>query len=117
MGEPSGPSGGKGGGGGGGGQVDNSNLEKVVKRVLWLNDKLFQHCPIEEETVLAMESVSTQRAMELFKDVESKASEIRNPNSYLKAAVARDTGAKGQGKKRKDLEGALVPVVKRAKGK
>jgi len=104
------------GGGGKGGKMSNSNLEKMVKRVLWLNDKVFLENPIEEETVLAMESLSTQRAMELFKETEEKAAEIRNPNGYLKAAVKRE--GKGQGKKRKELEGAIVPVVKQPrKGK
>lgn len=64
--------------------------DKVSRRARWLNENLFQDRPIDQEAISAMGSLAIPRAMELFKDVEEKAAQLRNPGGYLKAAVSRE---------------------------
>lgn len=89
---------------------------KLVKRAAWLSDKIFTDNGIDEETVAAMEGLTMARAMELFKDIESRADNIKDPNKWLQAAVQRELGGKGQGIKRRQPDGLQYSVPKRTKG-
>eukprot|EP00435_Cladocopium_sp_Y103_P075108 s194_g54.t1 len=76
---------------GGQAAVQSSNQEdKVSRRARWLNENLFPDRPIDQEAIAAMSSLDMPRAMELFKDVEEKAAQLRNPGGYLKVAVSRE---------------------------
>lgn len=64
--------------------------DKVWRRASWLNNNVFPDRPIDEEAIAAMSSLNVARAMELFKEVEEKAANLRNPGGYLKVAVSRE---------------------------
>lgn len=70
-----------------GGAGSGTSYDKVSKRAYWLNKNVFLECPIDDKTVAAMASLETSRAMELFKEIEMKADQIKNANSYLKTAI------------------------------
>lgn len=70
--------------------VQSSQEDKVSRRARWLNENLFPDRPIDQEAIAAMSSLAMPRAMELFKDVEEKAAQLRNPGGYLKVAVSRE---------------------------
>eukprot|EP00434_Breviolum_minutum_P019066 symbB.v1.2.016807.t2/scaffold1292.1/size223628/5 len=71
-------------------QAFNSQEDKVSRRARWLNENVFQDRPMDDEAIEAMGSLPMSRAMELFKEVEEKAGQLRNPGGYLKAAVSRE---------------------------
>lgn len=79
-------------GGGGSGQ---DSERKVIKRAEWLNMNVFVGRPIDDDAVGAMIGMGVGRAMELFKDIETK--NVNNPSGYLKAAARREgLGPPGQ---------------------
>ncbi|CAJ1441187.1 unnamed protein product [Effrenium voratum] len=69
--------------------------EKIQRRAAWLNDKVFTDRPIDDEAVAMMGSLSIARAMELFKEVEEKQLQVKNPSGYLKTACANDAAGAG----------------------
>lgn len=84
------------------------NFNKVHKRAKWLSENVFQGKPIDDEAIAAMASLDVGRAMEMFKEMEEKGDQIKNPSGYLKAAVKNEAngGWQGQGLKRKQPAGA-----------
>mmetsp|Transcript_51979 Transcript_51979/g.116619 ORF Transcript_51979/g.116619 Transcript_51979/m.116619 type:complete len:650 (+) Transcript_51979:3-1952(+) len=67
--------------------------QKIQRRAGWLNTNVFPDRPIDDEAIAAMHGLGAARAMELFKDVEEKRDQVRNPSGYLKSAAAREGGA------------------------
>ena len=64
------------------------------------------------EAIVAMKGLGGARAMELFKEVEEKFEQIRNPSSYLKTAAARENpSVQGRGMPQTAL--ALAPFPSR----
>ncbi|CAK9081209.1 unnamed protein product [Durusdinium trenchii] len=63
---------------------------KVHRRASWLNANVFPDRPIDEEAIAMLKALGAARAMELFKDIEEKKEQVRNPSGYLKTAVARE---------------------------
>lgn len=70
---------------------------RLMKRVAWLNDKVFVENPIDDQAIEALASVDLGRAFDLLKEVEAKAAEINHPGKYLKAAVNRSGNATPSG--------------------
>ncbi|CAE8669567.1 unnamed protein product, partial [Polarella glacialis] len=64
----------------------------IHKRATWLTGNVFQDRPINEEAIQAMMSLGCARALELFKEIEAKKDDLRNPSGYLIKA-ARNEGA------------------------
>ena len=73
----------------------DDNYEKINKRARWLNHNVFTERPIDSSAIAAMAELDVRRAMDLFKELEDKADQIRNPGGYLKAAVGREDHGKG----------------------
>ncbi|CAE7775065.1 FTSH10 [Symbiodinium pilosum] len=69
----------------------NVDESKIHRRATWLNANVFPDRPIDEEAIAAMKGLGGTRAMELFKDVEEKKEQVRNPSGYLKMAAARES--------------------------
>jgi len=88
-------------------------VDKVQKRASWLNNNVFTTHAIDSDSIATMQELDVGRAMEIFKDLESKADEIKNPSAYLIAAVKREYGGQGIGTKRNALGGG--PPAKRAR--
>jgi len=88
---------GGGGGHGKGSHGGGQGGEKVRRRGSWLNSNVFGDNPIDDDAMSAMEALDLGSAMDLFKDVESKAGEVKNPSGYLQAAVKRALNGQGVG--------------------
>jgi len=74
---------------------------KVQKRAAWLNKHVFSGRPIDNDALEAMCSIDVGRAMDIFKEMEEKGSEVKNPGAYLMAAVRREqSGGQHRGVKR-----------------
>lgn len=92
---------------------DYSDYDKLHRRIKWLNNNVFAYNPLDAETTEALASLSLQRALEMLKELEGKGSEVKNPSSYMKAAVSREqSGYGGVGVKRY-LPGGESPAAKR----
>lgn len=65
------------------------DMEKIHRRAKWLSHNVFPDRHIEQSPLDALANLGTQRAMELFKELEEKAPEINNPNGWLLAAAKR----------------------------
>ncbi|CAK0881666.1 unnamed protein product, partial [Prorocentrum cordatum] len=97
-----------GGGGKGKGKSKGSSgddeFDKIAKRATWLNHNVFTESQINNDAVNAVAGMGIARAMALFKEIEEKVDEIRNPSNYLCAAAkkegfhAPDQGKGGGGK-------------------
>jgi len=70
--------------------------QKIQKRAKWLNANVFPDRPIDDEAVAMLSSLGTGRAMELFKDIEEKKEQVRNPSNYLKSATVREASPMAQ---------------------
>merc|ERR1712066_13442 len=79
------------------GHFRGHDADKVRRRGTWLNSNVFIDNPIDEDALAAMEVLDVGSAMELFKDVESKIGEVKNPSGYLQAAVKRAMNGQGTG--------------------
>jgi len=88
------------------------DFEKIFKRGAWLNANVFSDRPLDDESIAALMLVPTQRAMELFKEIETKSDDVKNPGSYLKAAVQREVDGQGRGVKRALSVGSSRPAKK-----
>jgi len=94
-----------------------SDSQKVLKRAQWLNFNVFAANPINDDAIAAISALSVQRAMEIFKDVEQKGDQVRNPSSYLISAAGREAPAPGApygAKRQRDWE-PIVPPAGRAR--
>lgn len=67
-----------------------SDEEKIEKIACWLSDKVFAGRRIDDEAVAAMQGMGIARAMELFREIEEKADQVKNPSGYLKSAARRE---------------------------
>eukprot|EP00933_Yihiella_yeosuensis_P028586 TRINITY_DN22436_c0_g1_i1.p1 TRINITY_DN22436_c0_g1~~TRINITY_DN22436_c0_g1_i1.p1 ORF type:complete len:650 (+),score=184.54 TRINITY_DN22436_c0_g1_i1:72-2021(+) len=77
----------------GGGRANNNasgEERKIHQRANWLSANVFPDRPIDDEAIGAMFGMGIARAFELFKDIEEKADQMRNPSGYLKAAASRE---------------------------
>ncbi|CAE7504085.1 FTSH10 [Symbiodinium sp. CCMP2592] len=92
--------------------MSSADDTKIHRRASWLNGNVFPDRPIDEEAIVAMKSLGGARAMELFKEVEEKFEQIRNPSSYLKTAAARENPS-GQGRGMPQTALALAPFTRR----
>merc|ERR1719330_104164 len=61
------------------GQGKGADAGRVQKRVAWLNGNVFAESPIDDDAAAVMKELDVQRAMELFKEIEGKADEVKNP--------------------------------------
>merc|ERR1740121_2015426 len=84
---------------------------KIEKRARWLSSNVFPDRPIDDEAIAAMSGMGVPRAKELFKEIEEKGDQCRNPSGYLKGAARREGfgpaigESKGGGKKRQREDG------------
>jgi len=63
---------------------------KVHKRATWLNANVFKDRQIDQDAIAAMSSLGVSRAFELFKEIEAKADQMKNPSGYLKKAAQNE---------------------------
>eukprot|EP00446_Apocalathium_sp_SHHI-4_P054275 CAMPEP_0177374656 /NCGR_PEP_ID=MMETSP0368-20130122/44274_1 /TAXON_ID=447022 ORGANISM="Scrippsiella hangoei-like, Strain SHHI-4" /NCGR_SAMPLE_ID=MMETSP0368 /ASSEMBLY_ACC=CAM_ASM_000363 /LENGTH=360 /DNA_ID=CAMNT_0018838267 /DNA_START=16 /DNA_END=1095 /DNA_ORIENTATION=- len=81
-------------GGGGGGAAKGGggarNGGRIANKAAWLNENLFQDRPIDDDAVAAMIGMGGARAMELFKEMEEKGDQVKNPSGYLKSAARKE---------------------------
>jgi len=71
-------------------RADADPATKIHRRASWLNANVFPDRHIDPEAIEAMKTLDSARAMELFKEIEEKSGQVKNPSSYLKTAVARE---------------------------
>eukprot|EP00930_Biecheleria_cincta_P004973 TRINITY_DN10589_c0_g2_i1.p1 TRINITY_DN10589_c0_g2~~TRINITY_DN10589_c0_g2_i1.p1 ORF type:complete len:848 (+),score=167.20 TRINITY_DN10589_c0_g2_i1:35-2545(+) len=77
--------------GGGGGSEDDMVLEKIRKRISWLNDKANLQGRLEFEEVgkKLLRAGPMSEAMKILKTLEESASQVRNPTAYVANAARR----------------------------
>merc|ERR1719420_2127646 len=69
---------------------DDGTAEKVKKRVGWLNANAGLQSPIMYDKVApTLAGLSLPGAMQILKDVEGKATEVRDPTAYVLGAARR----------------------------
>lgn len=70
---------------------DPAMVEKVKKRISWLNDKANLNDQLSYDKVgeLLLESGPIAEVMKILKTLEENASEVRNPNGYITSAARR----------------------------
>lgn len=69
----------------------SSNDERTIhRRATWLNSNVFPDRPIDQDAIGAMLGMGASRALELFKEIEEKAAQMKNPSGYLKKAAERE---------------------------
>ncbi|CAE7606202.1 FTSH10 [Symbiodinium natans] len=90
-------------------QTDES---KIHRRATWLSSNVFQDRPISEEAVAALMGLGTRRALELFKDIEEKQDQIKNPSGYLISAASRETAGAHPGPAMMALPAITMPVMR-----
>lgn len=74
-----------------GSHFDHASVEKVKKRISWLNDKAGLNESLNYDKVgeLLLSSGPIGEVMKIFKTLEENASEIRNPNGWAVSAARR----------------------------
>eukprot|EP00930_Biecheleria_cincta_P031078 TRINITY_DN2155_c0_g1_i1.p1 TRINITY_DN2155_c0_g1~~TRINITY_DN2155_c0_g1_i1.p1 ORF type:complete len:806 (-),score=183.07 TRINITY_DN2155_c0_g1_i1:98-2284(-) len=77
-----------------------ADWDKIHRKVTWLNSNVFENSHIDPEAIEAVASLGVERAFEMLAEVEGKASEVKNPSGYLKAAARREWEGGPRGKKR-----------------
>merc|ERR1712107_63701 len=67
----------------------------IRKRANWLNKHAFTSRPIDDDALEAMCYLELGKAMEIFTEIEAKASEVENPGAYLMTAAKREAQPRG----------------------
>lgn len=85
-----------GGGGGGGGGYGMEDPKKISKQIGWLNQNAGLVEPIQFNDVIGpLSALPSSAALKILKDVEGKASTIKNPTSYVTKAAGNAMGGMG----------------------
>jgi len=62
----------------------------IHRRATWLNANVFSDRQIDQDAVAAMLGLGVARALELFKEIEAKGDQLRNPSGYLMKAATNE---------------------------
>lgn len=63
---------------------------RIYRRCLWLNTNVFWHDAITKSTIAALSTLEVEKAMDIVRGLENKASKVNNPSGYLRAAVRKE---------------------------